>query len=175
MLRRSLVLLCLLVGASSALHAQATPAASKLGDLQIGAGYVRGQPDYSPLLFNGFAVYGDFDVVRHFGVEAGFHRIAGGGNVSITETSYDAGIRYRYPIGPFSPYAKILVGRGSFSYGNSYQNGGYGLYAGGGGIDYRVTPRVVIRADYEYQRWGNFPPRGLQPNLFTLGAAYRFR
>lgn len=175
MLRRFLVLLCSLAGTSSALHAQAAPAATAIGDLQVGVGYVRAQPDYSVLTFNGFAIYGDVDVFRHFGAEAEFHRISGGGTNATSETTYDIGGRYRYPIGPFSPYLKIMVGRGSFNYSDSYQNGGYGMYAGGGGLDYRISRRIVLRADYEYQRWGSFPPHGLQPNLVTLGAAYRFR
>ena len=69
----------------------------------------------------------------------------------------------------------MLAGGGLFSFGDSGQNGTFGMYAGGGGLDYQVASHIVARADYEYQRWGNFPPRGLQPNLFTLGVAYRFR
>jgi len=156
-------------------YAQATAAASRLGDIQVGAGYVRAHPDYSPSTFNGITIFADADFARYLGVEADFHRISGLSPTTLSETSYEAGGRLRYPIGPFSPYAKFLVGAGTFSFGSSYQNGTYLTYSGGIGLDYLVTRRIVARADFEYQRWGGFPPRGLQPNLFTIGAAYRFR
>ena len=84
------------------------------------------------------------------------------------------GAKYRYPIHRLSPYLKILIGAGNFAFGSSYQDGTYRIYSGGGGLDYRVTTHIVVRGDYEYQRWGTFPPRGLQPNVFSVGAAFRF-
>lgn len=164
-----------LVALSHLGSAQAIPAATRQGDLQVGAGYVRANPDYSPSTFTGFGIFADADLWRHLGVEADFHRVSGLSPVKLSETTYEFGGRYRYPIGPVSPYVKLLFGAGSFSFGSSTQNGTYGLYSGGGGIDFRLVKNVVARADYEYQRWGGFPPRGLQPNLFTVGAAYRFR
>lgn len=155
--------------------AQAIPAASRLGDIQVGVGYVRAHPDYSPSSFDGFTVFGDADLWRHLGVEADFHRISGQVPNTLSETTYEFGGRYRYPIGPLSPYVKLLFGAGTFSFGNSTQNGTFGIYSGGGGIDFLPVKHIVLRADFEYQRWGGFPPRGLQPNLFTVGAAYRFR
>ena len=171
---RSVALLCSLLAMPLLLPAQATPAATTPGDLQVGLGYSRGNPDYGTKSLNGFTVYGDADIWRHFGAEAEFHRISGD-SPTITESTYEVGARYRLPLQRFSPYLKILVGGGDFTLAGSTQNGTYSMYAGGGGIDYRLSRHFVLRADYEYQRWGNFPPRGLQPNLVTLGAAYRFR
>jgi len=162
------------MGTAPALYGQAAPTASRIGILQVGAGYMRGQPDYSPTNFNGFSVWGTFDVYRHFGAEATFHHLSNG-KVGITENSYEAGGRYTYPIKIFSPYLKVQAGVGTFSFQNSLQNGTYGMYSGGGGIDVEVYRKITARADYEYQRWGNFPPRGLQPNLVTIGLGYRFR
>ena len=155
--------------------AQAIPAASRLGDIQVGAAFVRAHPDYSQSTFNGFGIFADGDLWRNLGVEADFHKVSGLTRPTLNETTYEFGGRYRYPIGPISPYLKLMFGAGTFSYGSSTQNGTYGIYAGGGGVDFLVEKKVVVRADFEYQRWGGFPPRGLQPNLFTVGAAYRFR
>ena len=156
------------------MYGQAAPTASRLGILQVGAGYMRGQPDYSPNNFNGYSAWGTFDVYRHFGVEATFHHLSSS-QINITENTYEAGGRYTYPIGRFYPYAKVQVGAGTFHFGNSTQNGTYGMYSGGGGVDIEVYRKITLRGDYEYQRWGNFPPRGLQPNLVTIGVGYRFR
>ena len=173
-LRPGLLVLSL-AGLSTFAPAQAIPAASRLGDIQVGVGYVRAHPDYSPSTFSGYTIFADADLLRHLGVEADIHRISGLTPTTLSETSYEVGGRYRYPIGPFSPYIKLLFGAGTFSFGSSTQNGTYGLYTGGGGVDFLALKHIVVRADFEYQRWGGFPPRGLQPNLFTIGAAYRFR
>ncbi len=170
-----LLFACLFAARVGSVQAQAVPTATKSGGLQVGAGYVRANPDYSPKNFNGFAVYSDVDLWKHFGAEAEFHRIAVSTDVKISETSYEVGGRYRLPIGPLSPYLKLMVGAGSFRFENSTQNGTHGMFAGGGGIDFRIHPRVMLRADYEYQRWASFPPRGLQPSLVTIGIAYAFK
>ncbi len=156
-------------------HGQAVPAGSVPGDIQVGVGYANANPDYSPHRFNGFGVFADADLWQHFGVEAELHRVSGPAFDRIAETSYLVGGRYRYPIRNLSPYLKILAGGSNFSSKSSGQNGGYGIYAGGGGVDYGLTQHLVVRADYEYQRWGSFPPHGLQPNVFLAGVAYRFR
>lgn len=167
-------LLLLLGSATATVHAQAVPAATIPGDIQIGAGYVNANPDYGPDRMNGVFVFADADLWKNFGAEASYHRISGGNQTTITENTYEVGARYRYRIRKFSPYLKIMIGAGNFAFGTSTQDGTYRIYAGGGGVDYRVTTHFVARADYEYQRWGTFPPRGLQPNLFSLGLAFRF-
>jgi hypothetical protein len=51
--------------------------------------------------------------------------------------------------------------------------------AGGGGVEYRIMPRLWVRADYEYQSWPDFfkstvPAGRLNPQGFTVGAIYHF-
>lgn len=153
--------------------AQAAPTATTHGDLQVGGGYVRGDPDYGTHNGNGFVVFADADVWKHFGIAGEFHHLSSPG--AISESTYDFGARYRYPVWRVEPYLELLGGAGKFSFGNSSQNGTYGMYAGGGGVDLHTIPKFIFRVDYEYQRWGSFVPRGLQPNLATVGVAYRFR
>ncbi len=171
---RFTALLLLLGFATATVHAQAVPAATIPGDIQIGAGYVNANPDYGPVSMNGAFIFADADLWKHFGAEASYHRISAGKPTTITESTYELGARYRYPIRQLSPYLKILIGAGNFAFGSSSQDGTYRTYIGGGGLDYRVTEHFVARADYEYQRWGTFPPHGLQPNLFSIGVAFRF-
>ena len=161
--------------ATAVAHAQAIPAGTVPGDIQVGLGYVDSTPDYGPKNISGFGIFADADLWQHVGIEGEFHRVSGNSPIAVTQSTYEIGARYRYPIRAFSPYIKLLGGGGLFSFGGSSQNGTYAMYAGGGGLDYRVLEHVVARADYEFQRWGSFPPRGLQPSLFTVGVAYRFR
>lgn len=171
-LAKSVALLCFLLCPAVSLG-QAKPTATVDGHLQVGAAYSWTHPDYGTRNGNGFYIFGDADIWKHFGVEAEGRHTSSSDRVS--ETSYGAGARFRYPIWRVEPYLRIVAGGGSFSFQNSSQNGTYGMYAGGGGLDVRIVPRIVFRVDYEYQRWGGFIPNGLQPNLASVGAAYRFR
>ena len=54
-------------------------------------------------------------------------------------------------------------------------SGSYFAYAPGGGLDYRLTHRIVLRAEYEHQFWPSVPgipgdpSHGLQPSGFNFG------
>ena len=69
--------LCFFAISSVAALGQALPTASRIGDLQVGAGYSNANPDYSPHRFNGFLVYGTFDFRSRLGVELNFHHVSG--------------------------------------------------------------------------------------------------
>jgi hypothetical protein len=166
------ILIGLLAG-TPLLHAQSVPTASRLGDLQIGAGYAVAEPDYGPDRFKGLTAYADFDFFHNFGVELNF-RFLKGPTKDLYEKTYETGIRYHRNYGRFAPYGKIMVGRGVFNYQNSVANLAYNMAAGGGGVDFRVKPYLTIRADAEYQRWGGFPPHGLTPLVGSIGVAYHF-
>jgi hypothetical protein len=84
--------------------------------------------------------------------------------------------------GRLAPYTKFMVGRGVFNFPPSPNNPAagpaanlaYNIWAAGFGADYRLRPSINIRADYEFQRWGGFPPDGLSPRAFSFGVAYHF-
>ena len=91
------------------------------------------------------------------------------------ERTYEIGPRYVRDYGRFSPYVKAMYGRGVFNFPpQNAANLAYNMFAGGAGVDYRVLPYLNVRFDYEYQDWSSFPPTGLKPQLFTIGAAYHF-
>jgi opacity protein-like surface antigen len=171
-----LVLLTGMASMTSLLAAQAIPAASRVGDLKIGGGFSSAASDYGQR-FNGGAAYFDFDFLPAVGLTGEFHFVDGTGG--LYEKTYEVGGRYFQTYGPFVPYAKILYGRGVFNFPpfpDGFQaNYAYNLAAIGGGADYKVTPYLYVRADWEYQKWFSFQGSSLTPNMVTLGAAYHFR
>ncbi len=165
---------CLLLLACPLLLSQASPTASRRADLQVGGGVVLDFSNYDPDLLKGLAVYATLDLTNHLGGEVEFHNGGSGNGDQVYERTYEVGPRYHRTYGIFSPYVKGMYGRGVFNFPNSAANLAYNLFAGGAGVDVRVRPYLNVRADYEFQRWSNFPPQGLTPQLITLGVAYHF-
>jgi opacity protein-like surface antigen len=166
--------LAFLFGAASALHGQALPTASRVADAQVGAGYSLARPDYLPQTFQGFTVYGDLDFRPHLGVEAEFHQVdSTSGNLSY-ERTYEVGGRYFRTYGALVPYVKAMIGRGDFQYPFGQTELAYTLFAGGVGADFKLGPYLRVRAEYEFQKWTNFPNGGFTPQIVTFGVAYHF-
>jgi hypothetical protein len=175
-LTRILVFIAL-VGGTSMLHAQASPTASRVGDLKIGGGFTNANTDYVPNRVNGGSAYIDFDFRQHIGIEGEFHFVKDS-TTNIYEKSYLIGGRYFRTYNKFVPYGKIMYGRGVFnfaSYGVTTANLAYNMFVGGVGVDYKALPWLYVRGDFEYQKWLSFPPSGLTPTMVTVGAAYHFR
>jgi len=190
---RSIVLVLAPILTAQFATGQAFPTASRLADVQVGATFSNAAPNYAQNPYNlsepttgrwhGYGAYADIDFHYHLGMELNFHDLAGS-NPILYERTYQAGLRYLYPVhNRFVPYAKAMVGRGVFNFaaqnaaGQSEQiaNLGYNTTSFGGGLDLRVLPGLNIRViDYEYQRWANFPPRGLNPQVLSFGVAYHF-
>jgi opacity protein-like surface antigen len=167
----------------SALHAQATAAATRGGIAQAGVAYTYSNEDeYPGKHLQGLTIYGTFDLNNHIGVEGNVHLASlFKSYYDYKENSYDAGLRWAQHYRKFTPYAKALVGFGHATapYPNQIVGGStpgtYFLFGLGGGLDYSISNKIIARADFEYQRWPNFPPHGLTPPLFNVGVAYRFR
>jgi opacity protein-like surface antigen len=177
------VVLSLVIVLPSALHAQATAAATRGGIAQAGAAYtVSNEDQYPGRHLQGLTLYGTFDLNNHIGVEGNVHLASiFKSYFDYKENSYNAGLRWAQHYRKFTPYAKGLVGFGHATAPSPTQivggstPGTYFLFALGGGLDYGLSEKINLRADFEYQRWPNFPPHGLTPPLFSVGAAYRFR
>jgi opacity protein-like surface antigen len=167
----------------ASLHAQATAAASRTGGINVGITYTNSNQDEFTQRLQGISIYSTFDLSAHIGLEADAHLpslISSFDNY--TESSFDIGVRYYHPVRKFLPYGKLMVGFGSANAPNNSEivgggaPGSYFLLAAGGGLDYRLTDKITIRAiDYEYQDWTNFPPNGLTPSMISVGFAYRVR
>ena len=190
-------LLCLAVAlAPCAARAQAVPTASRLADLQVGVDFSLANPDYAndvyhlaqptdgQLRWHGYGAYADLDVRYHLGIEAEFHQLSGP-DPTLYERSFSIGAHIPFPLRRrFVPYGKVMIGRGIFNFaaisantGQSIQiaNIGYTVETLGGGVDLRLRPGLNVRLfDYEYQRWNNFPPNKLDPQILSFGVAYHF-
>ncbi len=162
----------------SSLHAQALPAATRAGQIQVGVGGTFAAPDYGQRYAKGISVYGDLDFGR-LGVEADAHLASIFTPTDIGENSYLIGPRYSYRRNRLRVYGKALFGLGQFEYQYDYRphyHENYFVYAFGGGLDIRATRRINIRAiDFEAQRWPGYAPSGLTPYVTTIGVAYAFR
>lgn len=101
------------------------------------------------------------------------------------ESNYLVGPRYRvFSRDRFSGWIKFLVGGGWITTAYYPQpgslKGSYFVYAPGGTLEYRLHPRLSLRADYEFQGWPSFVAgvpghnHGLTPNGMSFGMGYRF-
>ncbi|HEY4380703.1 MAG TPA: outer membrane beta-barrel protein [Acidobacteriaceae bacterium] len=180
---RATLLCCFLIPASfvpfcapSSAHAQVRETASRVGDLQIGGGFVYSTSDYNftPIHLIGIAGYTTFDKRHHWGGEFDFHHNRSSADSTVYERTYEIGPRVFVARGPFIPYAKVMYGRGVYNFHNSIANVAYNIYTFGGGADFQVRRSLNVRADYEYQSWMNFPLGTLHPNVITIGVAYHF-
>jgi len=104
----------------------------------------------------------------------------------LREDTVEAGPLYTWrPYTKVHPYAKFLIGYGNMDFpprlpsypsGRLYDKDTRTFFAPGGGLEYRVTQRVNIRADYEYQFWPNFLGHNfLSPSGVSVGATYSFK
>ena len=173
-LKKIHLLFVLLTTTSIYAAGQAHSTASRAGDLQIGGGYSIGKADYLTNRIRGFNFYTDFDFLPNWGVELNFHQLNDSSGTEVYERSYEVGGRYVRHYGRFNPYIKGLYGRGVYNFYHSQANLAYNMLVGGGGLDFAVHRRVNVRADYEYQHWMGFQYSGLNPQVFTIGAAYHF-
>lgn len=157
-------------------------------------------PDYScsssspfkcPLI--GPAVFFDLNVTPKWGAEGEARWLHWNGSNGEIESNYLAGGRYRaFRYGRLNGWVKILAGAGlittpGYPVAGSLK-GSYFAMAPGGTLELRLTDRISLRGDYEYQFWPAFagPPtynstgalvqhnNGLAPNGFSLGVTYRF-
>lgn len=174
-----------LFGCSLASHAQAVPMATRLGSVQVGAGFSFAIPDYGGTYIKGYTIYGDADLWRRVGVEADVHQVNVLTPTDIGEDTYLVGPRFTLlRRDRVRAYAKVLGGIGRFEYQSGVHphpfTDTFGVFSVGGGIDFRASRHINIRAiDIEAQKWPSygtpgFPAHGLTPFVTTFGAAYAF-
>jgi hypothetical protein len=176
-------LFVLVFGLSVASYGQAVPTATRLGSLQVGAGFSFAIPDYGEKYIKGLTVYGDANLTHRLGVEVDLHFISILTPTDIGEDTYLIGPRYSIVRqGRVNAYVKALGGVGLFKYqSGTYPNphtDTFGVFSVGGGIDFRASQHINIRAiDIEAQKWPGyatpgFPAHGLSPFVTTFGVAY---
>jgi opacity protein-like surface antigen len=163
-------------------------AAGKGGNQQlyVGATAASFDPDYGYQRLYGIGAYGDYNLTPRLGAEAEVRFYRFNQLANIHEDSYLVGPRYSYHRRRYTLSAKALVGLGYFNFPANAAHGTYFAIGVGGGLDYRLSRRIYIRGEYEYQFWPGFVgppdpnpvplanrPNGLTPNGFAVGASYR--
>jgi hypothetical protein len=119
-----------------------------------GSGYYVQYGERKLLGVSGFV---DADNRRHFGVEAEGRWLVFHQQADIHATTFTVGPRYRFEMGRFQPYAKVLAGVGEFNFTYNLAHGSYLAIAPGGGVDCRLSRRIRLRLiDAEYQYWPQF-------------------
>lgn len=158
--------------------ARAQVAESALGGNQTVSAGILGtylHTNYGDRKLLGVGIFVDADLNRHYSLEGegSWMRWHQRDNVHID--TYLAGPRYQFSyIHRFQPYAKFLIGDGEFNFPYNYGHGSYFVMSPGGGIDYRLTPRVSLRAvNFEYQIWPGFTFGTL--DNYSVSTGIRFR
>jgi hypothetical protein len=156
-----LISLCVAISVSQpgAAHGQSMPSAFQNG-LTISAGsmasgYYLGFGDRK---IAGPSSFVDIDTRHHVGIEGEAHWLLFPQTNGVHDTTWLIGARYSAPglDRRFYPYVKGMIGFTQFNFPYGYAKGDYVVAAPGGGLDYRLTYRVRLRVDGEYQFWPQF-------------------
>ncbi|UWZ84129.1 hypothetical protein [Occallatibacter riparius] len=98
---------------------------------------------------------------------------------NLNQANYLAGPRFQVFGGRrMSANVKFLAGGAFIHYPwpNSHTDF-WAAFVPGGTFGYRISPRFLVRADYEYQMWPGYVgvkgQHGLTPNGFSAGVSYR--
>jgi hypothetical protein len=130
-----------------------------------GTGIAQASPN--PLI--GIGAYVDYRMNRVLGIQMEGNWLHFNQFIGITQNTYMIGPKIHVgQFGNFMPYGKVLVGTG----GGSFLNGRTTVLAYGGGVDYNLGRRWILRAgDFEYQQW--FVTPQLHPYGGSFGLAYK--
>lgn len=175
----ALLAAALLLASAGIVRAQVTPGGNR-GVLQLSVG-ATGSFDtisYGSRQMFGAGAFVDAESTGHFGLEAEGRWIEfPQQNDNVHAETYSIGGRYHFVLGNhWQPYAKALIGFGSFNYAYNLAQDHDLVVTAGGGVDFRCTHRIYFRvADIEYQDWpeahyGNLVPfnasAGLKVRIF---------
>jgi opacity protein-like surface antigen len=167
----------------------------------VGAGFSAFNPDFGHGHLLGGTLWIDYTppiapwFLRGIGIEAAARDLNYGRSASqssnLRQDIAEGGLKYSWQhFRSFRPYGKFMMGYGNTDYDSSLNptqpfkryHDSRTISAIGGGMEYRISRRVWLRADYEYQFWPNFfkhqdptlPAGQLNPQGFTIGAMYHF-
>jgi hypothetical protein len=190
-LRQLVIVLMVCIADSAVLHAQATAAAQRTGDLSVFGLYTRLTPDYGPQQNNGVIFGVDYTRNVRWWVQPSVEfraKIAKGATAD--EKTFGGGIRAVKTINKFTPYADFMISQGSINFhladpplladGTPYTSDTSIVYSYGGGLDYHITGNFSARGDFQFERWrldkyvpAIYKPIDLAPTGWSLGVVYR--
>jgi hypothetical protein len=173
----------------AALLAQSPDAAVGSGNaLWAGVEVSRFCPDWTPTCRSvatpldrrglyGAGAFADYKLYTMLGAETEARWLPWAGYSGQTQSSWLAGPRIGVvpsDRAPLTGWIRFVAGAGHI-YLPPGGSATYFAYGGGATVQYRLAPRLFLRADYELQYWPKFPPHGLTPEGFSVGVAYRFK
>jgi opacity protein-like surface antigen len=184
MKKSAVVLLLLCLGAAMTVHAQVTESATARTFAITAGGMVSGfNPNDGTQPYGsgtdhliGLGTYVDMRFTHWIQVE--------GEGRWLRFYEYAGEHQDTYLVGPKVPihqfgranlYGKAMIGVGKMTFPNNYGYGTFTALAFGGGVDYRLSRKVTLRAvDFEYQDWPKFLSNtALYPYGVSVGMAYR--
>lgn len=165
-------------------HAQAAPSAFGPGSsLWAGGEYSNINASFpygSGERLWGMGGFLDYNRAAHLTLEAEARFLRFNGYHGEAEDSFLAGPRYRFRrLGKFQPYGQFLAGLAHIRFPYQIGTMNYLALAPGAGVNYAVSRRLLLRAEYELQIWPNSPNlfnepgHELRPRGFHVGIAYR--
>jgi len=191
----------LLLASAAAMGQNAESAVGGNSTLWVGGEASSFNPDYGCASSRPFgctdqligpAAFFDLNVRPRWGAEGEARWLHWNGPGGQIESNYLGGLRYRaVHYRRLDGWVKMLAGAGLITTSNfpaaGSLKGSYFAYAPGGTVEVRLTSRISLRGDYEYQFWPSFagPPtfsstgglvehnNGLTPNGFSIGLTYR--
>lgn len=180
-MRKKLLILCVMLGTTAAFAQVAPSARGGNATVWVGGEFSSFNPDYgSAERIYGPGIFGDFNLTPKLGIEGDARWLHYHGIGGETQSDYLGGVKYRiFKFNKFSVNAKFLLGGVWIRYPADIGTGSYFAYAPGGSVDYRLSRRLFVRGEYEYQilpsapGFAEQPSNGLSPNGFNIGVAYR--
>jgi hypothetical protein len=178
---KKILILSLLLSAGTAFSQVAPTVRGGTSSVWVGGEVSSFDSDYDTVnRLLGVGALVDFNVTPKLGVVGEARWLDWRGVGGQSQQDYLAGVKYRfYQWHRLSFNAKFLLGGVWVTYPNGVGTGSYFAYAPGGFVDYRITRRLAIRGDYEYQflpsapGFYGIPNHGLTPNGFSGGVMYR--
>lgn len=179
-MRSACSVLILLLAASAVAKAQALPTASRQ-PIEAGVAFSFGSPAFqdTPTYVEGFTVFGNLGLTGRLGAQVDLHLDSYLTPIDIGENTFLIGPRFSVlREDRANVYVKGMGGLGRFAYqANTYLNphsDTYGVFAFGGGVEYRLSRSIDLRAiDLEFQTWPGFPSGSIHPVVASIGFAWR--
>ena len=127
----------------------------------------------SPLL--GLGAYVDIKFTHWLQIEAEGRWLRFNQYAGIYQDNYLVGPRVPvHSFGKSTVYGKVLAGYSNMTFDTYGDHGRFTDFAFGGGIDYKLTKRISIRAlDVEYHYWPTWGNSTLSPYGASAGIGYR--
>ena len=177
MIGRPLFLLPCLLGLAlipQRLQAQAAPTATGPGtSVRVGGGVSLYQIEYGHQVLGGTHAWIDTSPYWRYGFEGEARWLRLHDEANTRQSTFLVGPRLALSPHRIQPYVKVLAGAGHMDFPFGYAHGTYFVVAAGGGVDFRLNQRLLVRAfDVEYQDWPQFSFGALQPYGVSFGVSY---